>query len=196
VAAETEQAIFRVRPQLRPEQQIDVFLISNAVFPFPVEICEAESITPEAAPSSKRKFNLIRRFTQELRSAGSKVTQDILAALSGIPQSTISRLIFQHTGLHWRDWKKISICLLETLSRGMDIFDEAQNVDDEGVSGILEAIIDESSPDETAYEVAQYWEYAPELLFAALRKLSKEAKCSLLETLSMTLRGEIMPKPG
>ena len=196
VAAETEQAIFRVRPQLRPNQQIDVFLISNAVFPFPVEICEAETITPEAAPASKRKFNLIRRFTQELRSAGSKVTQDILAALSGIPQSTISRLIFQHTGIHWRDWKKISISLLETLNKPMDNLSDGYELDDAGVSGILDALLEDTPPEELAREVATYWRFAPEMFLNAIRKLSRESKLGLLEVVRSTLNGDFIPRTG
>ncbi|MCY7272192.1 MAG: hypothetical protein LH702_00220 [Phormidesmis sp. CAN_BIN44] len=102
ILADVHQAIGRLRPHRRPDEALQVILLSDFVLDIPTQPVKASAITLEAAGREERLLPAARAAVEQLRAQGEKVTQTAVAALIGYSQQRISQI-----------WKLL-LLLLET----------------------------------------------------------------------------------
>ncbi len=180
VNAEMEQARERLRAHLRPNEQLSIYIISSHPVLFPVELVRAMDITPEAGTKQQRKWHAVTEAVRQLKEWGEKVTQQAIAAMTDIPQNTISRLCQAVTGMSWRDWQKISISLIEAPYKEMDNLSGEDLANCEAVASVLEQVAFDIPPQELIEELAVIYTSLPGLFPAVVRRLSRSVRSRLL----------------
>ncbi len=92
IRADMQQAIGRLRAHRRPDETLQVILLSDFDLGLPgVQLVKASSITVAAASKFECFLLAVRQAGDHLKATGAKVTQTALAKLSGYSQSYISR---------------------------------------------------------------------------------------------------------
>ena len=91
ILADIHQAIGRLRAHRRPGQQFKVYIIGDYPLDVPVTLKMASEITPDAATKTERVGLAIRAAVQQLKATGQKVTQQAIAAITGVTQGYVSR---------------------------------------------------------------------------------------------------------
>ena len=133
ILAEIHQAIGRLRAHRRPNESLQVVLISNIEMNCPVQQVQAKEITVEAAHKTERVYLAIESAILQLQAKGEKVTQQVVSAMTKIPRGTIAR--------YWR----LFISLLEGLNSKMNNSRKVSDADQDGhqaIAGVLDELAD------------------------------------------------------
>ncbi|QUY45667.1 hypothetical protein I1H34_27740 (plasmid) [Acaryochloris marina S15] len=133
ILAEIHQAIGRLRAHRRPEESLQVVLLSNIEMDTPVQIVQAKDLTIEAAKKTERVQIAIKSAILQLQAKGEKITQQIVAGMTKIPRGTIAR--------YWR----LFTSLLESLNSKMNNSSNGPNPDQEthqAIAGVLDELAD------------------------------------------------------
>ncbi|XGW00855.1 MAG: hypothetical protein ACAF41_33295 (plasmid) [Leptolyngbya sp. BL-A-14] len=91
IRADIHQAIGRLRAHRRPDETLQVILLSDFPLDCPTQRVNASTITVAAASKFECFLLAVRQAGDHLKATGAKVTQTALAKLSGYSQSYISR---------------------------------------------------------------------------------------------------------
>lgn len=99
--SEVVQAIGRPRSHLRPNEEVEVVLISDEDLSFlspyfpeaSMRQTEAYQLTPKAGTQRQQNNIALLEAYQQLRAFRDKITQKSIATLAGLNQSTISRIL-------------------------------------------------------------------------------------------------------
>jgi predicted DNA-binding protein (UPF0251 family) len=179
ILAEIHQAIGRLRAHRRPDEQLKVILISNQELDIPVRQVKASEITIEAASKTERVKIAIQTAIQQLQSAGQKVTQNLVSAVTTIPRGTIAR--------YWR----LFISLVENSKSKMNNLNTAspEQADvNQAVAAVLEEVA--SLPSEQVLvnlsEVFFEW-LSPGQWRSVWELLTAQAQMSVIQALTLTL---------
>jgi hypothetical protein len=179
ILAEIHQAIGRLRAHRRPDEQLKVILISNLELDIPVRQVKGSEITVEAASKTERVKLAIQNAIQQLQSAGEKVTQKVVSAVTSIPRGTIAR--------YWR----LFISLVEDSKSKMNNLNKPspEQADvNQAVAAVLEEVA--SLPSEQVLvnlsEVFFEW-LSPGQWRSVWNLLSAQAQIALLNALTLTL---------
>lgn len=193
--SEIVQEIGRIRATQRPDDNLTYYYIGNFNLSFleslgyRVQRIKACDVTPEAGSAHEQNWWKITQAFEELRSLGQKITQDAVAALSGVAQSTISWLTNGQ-------WKKLSFLLLDPY-RDFDIFD---HLDEDGrleaeciAQDILPTMAQYSeSPEELIYHTTETIKaYGWRVFEAGLKRTSDEVQAKILASLLWLLPPEL-----
>ena len=179
ILAEIHQAIGRLRAHRRPNESLQVVLISNIDMDCFVQEVQAKDLTIEAAKKTERVRIAIESAILQLQAKGEKVTQQIVAGMTKIPRGTIAR--------YWR----LFTSLLESLNSKMNNFGSAPNPDQEthqAIAGVLDELADlpinELLP--SLNEVFFDW-LKPKEWSSVWSEISASGQMAILEGLAMTL---------
>jgi hypothetical protein len=91
IEAEFMQAIGRLRANRRPDEQLQIIIISDFELSIPTGKVTGKEITIAAASKLERTQQLIIDAVAQLKAANQKVTQTAVAAITGLTQGYISR---------------------------------------------------------------------------------------------------------
>jgi len=91
ILADLHQAIGRLRAHRRPDETLQVILLSDFPLDCPTQPVKASTLTLAAAGKFECFLLAVQQAGADLKAAGAKVTQTALAQLSGYSQSYISR---------------------------------------------------------------------------------------------------------
>lgn len=185
IRADILQAIGRQRANRRPDEKLQVILLSDFDLGIPTTQVSAASITPEAGSKQERVVFAARRAIEQLKAAGQKVTQTAIAAIVTCTQSTISKL-----------WEFITFAINDSHSKSDNSDGLPPDPDSlhevEAVVQVVEALAIEATPQ-------QMLESLPELLLemvqpeqwsALWQRLSDRAQSALLGILLLILPDE------
>jgi hypothetical protein len=128
VLAEIHQAIGRLRAHRRLGETLRVMLVANVEMDIPVAQINARDISLKAAGKRERVVIALGGAIEDLLSKGEKVTQNLVAAMTGVPRGTIAR--------YWC----LFVLLLEGLNSKVNNFDKVSDADREGhqaIAGVL-----------------------------------------------------------
>jgi len=121
--AEYEQAIYRLRPHQRPDENLTFYAVTNLDLSFlglPVFTEDAAEITPEAGDCTQQAFARVEAAASYLLKGGEKLTQDAIATVSGFCQAQICKLSKKLGG--WDTFKKLLLSLLSNPYTGSNNF--------------------------------------------------------------------------
>jgi hypothetical protein len=184
VLAEIHQAIGRLRAHRRLDEALRVVLVSNVEMDIPVVQMNARDISIEAAGKVERVQLVIQNAIEGLLSKGEKVTQNLVAAMTGVPRGTIAR--------YWC----LFISLLESLNSKVNNFDKVSEIDSEShqaISGVLNEMAD-SPIDELLpglHEIFFDW-LKPKDWSAVWEGVNAGAQVGILEGLSLILPEKVL----
>jgi hypothetical protein len=133
VLAEIHQAIGRLRAHRRLDESLRVVLVSNVEMDIPVAQVNARDISLEAAGKKERVVIAIEGAILDLKARGEKITQQMVAALTGIPRGTIAG--------YW----SLLISLIKSLNSKTNNFEKVSDMGSEGnqaISGVLNEMAD------------------------------------------------------
>jgi hypothetical protein len=94
ILADIHQAIGRLRAHRRLDESLEIILLNDFPLDIPTHKVKALEITLEAANKWERFVLAVKAAIESLNSAGEKVTQTSIAAISGYQQQYLSR--------HWK----------------------------------------------------------------------------------------------
>ena len=186
ILAEIHQAIGRLRAHRRPNESLQVILISNIEMDCFVQEVQAKDLTIEAAHKTERVEIAIESAILQLQAKGEKVTQQIVAGMTKIPRGTIAR--------YWR----LFTSLLEGLNSRMNNSNNAPNPDQEthqAIAGVLDELADLPINDllPSLNEVFFDW-LKPKEWSSVWSEISASGQMAILEGLAMTLPVKILEK--
>ena len=186
ILAEIHQAIGRLRAHRRPEESLQVILISNIEMDTPVQIVQAKDLTLEAAHKTERVYLAIESAILQLQAKGEKVTQQVVSAMTKIPRGTIAR--------YWR----LFISLLEGLNSRMNNsrkVSEANQDCHQAIAGVLDKLADLPLNDllPSLNEVFFDW-LKPREWANVWDKVSASSQMVILEGLAMVLPVKLLEK--
>ncbi|KAI9129731.1 hypothetical protein [Acaryochloris sp. CCMEE 5410] len=179
ILAEIHQAIGRLRAHRRPNESLQVILISNIEMDCFVQEVQAKELTIEAAHKTERVKIAIESAILQLQAKGEKVTQQIVAGMTKIPRGTIAR--------YWR----LFTSLLEGLNSKMNNLSNTPNPDQEthqAIAGVLDELADLPINDllPSLNEVFFDW-LKPQEWSLVWGEVSASGQMAILEGLAMTL---------
>ncbi|NJM73390.1 MAG: hypothetical protein HC862_26510 [Scytonema sp. RU_4_4] len=128
VQAEILQEAARLRPHLRPQQQLvyyfvgdyDIRFMNEAMPGVQVEEMAAVTIAPQAGTQKQRTLWTITHAVDQVLKLREKLTQDAIAKLSDVSQGRISQIAKDFGG--WQSFKKLLVSLVEGFaSRTTDV---------------------------------------------------------------------------
>ncbi len=91
ILANIHQGVGRLRANRRPGEELAFYILGDYPLDVPVELVKAVDITPEAA-SKMEKFEMaLKGAIATLKKEGKKITQQLLAQVTGYSQGYISR---------------------------------------------------------------------------------------------------------
>lgn len=93
IVANVIQAIGRLRADRRPGQVLRVYFLGDYPLPMPVMLVPAGKITPAAMDKPERLVMAIKKAKEQLLAEGIKATQRAIAAIVGVDQARISRVL-------------------------------------------------------------------------------------------------------
>jgi hypothetical protein len=99
VQAELEQAIGRLRGNRRPGEKLTVYVISDYPLDRPVQLVEAETLAPEAAPQAVATDRRIEQAIAQLQKLG-EVTLKAIAKLAQVSLGRVSK------SLAWKSYQE------------------------------------------------------------------------------------------
>jgi hypothetical protein len=114
--SEIIQAIGRLRVNNRPESELYFYFCADydlSFLEYEVKCVQAAEITIEAGCKDEKSWWKIETAVKELWLQGQKITQPVVAAVSGISQGYISKLATEFRG-GWKQWLKIFLSLLNS----------------------------------------------------------------------------------
>ena len=114
--SEIIQAIGRLRVNNRPESELYFYFCANydlSFLEYEFKCVQAAEITIEAGCKDEKSWWKIETAVKELWLQGQKITQPVVAAVSGISQGYISKLATEFGG-GWKQWLKIFLSLLNS----------------------------------------------------------------------------------
>lgn len=94
ILADIHQAIGRLRAHRRLDESLEIVLLSNFPIDVPTTQVKALNITPEAATKWERFVLAVKSAVESLTASGEKITQTLVAKISGYTQQYLSR--------HWK----------------------------------------------------------------------------------------------
>jgi hypothetical protein len=92
IQADIQQAIGRLRAHRRPEEVLQVILLSDFLLDCPTQQVQAATITLEAASPKERLLLAAKAAVKQLRDQGAKVTQTAIANMIGYSQQRVSQI--------------------------------------------------------------------------------------------------------
>jgi hypothetical protein len=187
ILAEIHQAIGRLRAYRRPLEMLKVVLISNVDLDFPVQQTKACELTPGAGSKTERVQMAIASAIEQLKSAGQKVTQQLVAEVTNVPRGTIAR--------YWR----LFILLINGSNSKMNKKEDEDVELSQAIASVLEEVaaspMDEMLP--SLEEIFFQW-LKPDQWQDVWQLLSGHSQLAILRVLSLTLPGGILrglPEP-
>ncbi|MCH4904216.1 hypothetical protein GSN00_07405 [Cylindrospermopsis raciborskii CHAB3438] len=184
--AEICQTIGRLRASRRPKEEIIVYIAGDTRFDLAKALKEnfngAEittqdvgEICPEAGDASHRVLAMVSKGVRKLIQEGRKVTQQNLAKIAGIGQSTIAESI------PWAKFKKISEILLGRFNTESDK-KEPELLPDESwfIDQYLPILIEEEVSPQEVIETLERVAQTPERIAEMLSRLPKYLKQGIL----------------
>ena len=114
--SEIIQAIGRLRVNNRPESELYFYFCADydlSFLEYEFKCVQAAEITIEAGCKDEKSWWKIETAVKELWLQGQKITQPVVAAVSGISQGYISKLATEFGG-GWKQWLKIFLSLLNS----------------------------------------------------------------------------------
>ena len=186
ILAEIHQAIGRLRAHRRPEESLQVILISNIEMDCPVQQFQAKEITVEAAHKTERVKIAIESAILQLQAKGEKVTQQIVAGITKIPRGTVAR--------YWR----LFISLLEGLNSKVNNSGKVSEADQDchqAIAGVLDELADLPINDllPSLNEIFFDW-LKPREWANVWDKVSASSQMVILEGLAMVLPVKLLEK--
>lgn len=122
ILADFHQAIGRLRAHRRPQEPLQIVLLTDFALDIPTQQIRARDITLEAATSAEQTWGRITLLIKELfQTLGRSPTQQEVSAAAKVKQSQISKLSDRFMG-GWRTALKIFQTLLETPYSQWNIF--------------------------------------------------------------------------
>ncbi len=177
--AEFIQAIGRLRAHRRPDEQLQIVILSDFDLGIPTNKVKASQITIEAADKSERLQLAFKAAANQLKAEGEKITQTAIAKLTGYSQQYLSRfwkLLLSLLETPYRESSKNSDPpppLITSLAEGIDsAINEHCETADQVLQTISEAFFEWVEPDQRA----QFWQ-----------SLKAQTQIRILEVLSLTL---------
>ena len=179
VRAEFHQAIGRLRANRRPDEQLQIIILSDFDLGIPTNKVKASQITLEAAGKWERFEMAVKSAASQLKANGEKITQTAIAKLTGYSQQYLSRF-----------WKLL-LTLLETPYR-----ESSKNSDPpppliksvaEGIDAAINQFCD--TPDqvlETINEAFFEW-LEPDQWSQVWQNIQAQTQIRILESLALTL---------
>lgn len=179
IRAEFYQAIGRLRANRRPDEQLQIIILSDFDLGIPTNKVKASQITLEAAGKWERFEMAVKSAASQLKANGEKITQTAIAKLTGYSQQYLSRF-----------WKLL-LTLLETPYR-----ESSKNSDPpppliksvaEGIDAAINQFCD--TPDqvlETINEAFFEW-LEPDQWSQVWQNIQAQTQIRILESLALTL---------
>jgi hypothetical protein len=178
ISSDIHQAIGRLRANRRPDEQLQVVLISDFPLDIPVQQVSAADITIEAAGKTERIILATRQAIQQLTQQGVKATQEAIAKLVGVSQARISQL-----------WNFINFAIEESNSRIYKPVDEAEAQKIKDLGQILETVVAHPGLAERAEGIAEmFLDWLNPIEYRQVwGELTQRAQVNLLEMILLTL---------
>ena len=179
IRAEFHQAIGRLRANRRPDEPLQVVILSDFDLGIPTHKLKASQITLEAAGKWERFEMAFRAAANQLKANGEKITQTAVAKLTDYSQQYLSRF-----------WKLL-LTLLETPYR-----ESSKNSDPppplvKSVAEGIDAAINQfcNTPDQVAQTINEaFFEWLePDQWSQVWQNLQTETQTRILEVLALTL---------
>ena len=179
IRAEFYQASGRLRANRRPDEQLQIIILSDFDLGIPTNKVKASQITLEAAGKWERFEMAVKSAASQLKANGEKITQTAIAKLTGYSQQYLSR-----------SWKLL-LTLLETPYR-----ESSKNSDPpppliksvaEGIDAAINQFCD--TPDqvlETINEAFFEW-LEPDQWSQVWQNIQAQTQIRILESLALTL---------
>jgi hypothetical protein len=183
VLAEMHQAIGRLRAHRRPLEILKVVLISNVELDYPVQQVKACELTPGAGSKTERVQLVIANAIEQLKSAGQKVTQQLVSEVTNVPRGTIAR--------YW------SLFILLINRSNSKVNKTESNGDDIEMSQAIASVLNNvaATPNDgllsSIEEVFFQW-LTPNQWMDVWERVSGQAQLVILEALSRTLPGGVV----
>jgi hypothetical protein len=183
ILAEIHQAIGRLRAHRRPLEMLKVVLISNVELDFPVQQTNASEIAPGAGSKTERVQTVIANTIEQLKLAGQKVTQQMVAEVTDLPRGTIAR--------YW----SLFISLLKGSNSKMN--KKESDTDEVELNQAIASVLNNVAAGEanellsSIEEVFFQW-LKPDQWLDVWEYVSGQAQLVILEALSMTLPGGVV----
>lgn len=93
ILATLHQEIGRLRANLRPDEQLTVYILGEYPLDLPVTLVPAGDIHPDAAPKGKSTINAVKRAIATLADQGLKATGKAIAEVVGCSQQNVSKIL-------------------------------------------------------------------------------------------------------
>ncbi|MCY7276557.1 MAG: hypothetical protein LH702_23195, partial [Phormidesmis sp. CAN_BIN44] len=177
--AEFIQAIGRLRAHRRPDEQLQIVVLSDFDLGIPTNKVRASQITLEAADKRERFEIAVTAAIAQLKSEGKKITQTAIANLTSYSQQYLSRfkkLLLSLLEAPYRESSKNPDPpppLIKSLAEGIDsAINQHCETADQVLQTINEAFFEWVEPDQRA----QFWQ-----------SLKAQTQIRILEVLSLTL---------
>jgi hypothetical protein len=160
---------------------LKVVLISNVELDFPVQQTNARELAPGAGSKTERVQMAIACAIEQLKSAGQKVTQQMVADITDLPRGTIAR--------YWN----LFISLLNKFNSKMNKTEDDDLELSQAIASVLNNIASGETDDllPSIEEVFFQW-LKPSQWVEVWEKVSGAAQLVILEALSMTLPGGVV----
>jgi hypothetical protein len=128
--SEIIQAIGRLRVNNRRESELHFYFCADYDLSFlehEIKYIQAAEITIEAGSKDEKSWWKIETAVKELWLQGQKITQPVVAAVSGMSQGYISKLATEFGG-GWKKWLKIFLSLLNSNNSKRNNLDDISDV--------------------------------------------------------------------
>jgi hypothetical protein len=191
IRADIHQAIGRLRAHRRPEEPLQVVLLSDFALDIPTQIVKASALTLDAAGKEERLLLAAQAAVAHLRSMGKKVTQTAIAAITGYSQQRLSQV-----------WQLLLLLLESSNSKSSKAasvgLQQAEVELVAGVSAALRLLITDCEPSqllEAVDEVFLQW-LMPRQRLALWGGLSVAEQIRVLSALCLALPTALLPVDG
>ncbi|GCL37483.1 hypothetical protein SR1949_25940 [Sphaerospermopsis reniformis] len=128
--SEIIQAIGRLRVNNRRESELNFYFCADYDLSFlehEIKYIQAAEMTIEAGSKDEKSWWKIETAVKELWLQGQKITQPVVAAVSGMSQGYISKLATEFGG-GWKQWLKIFLSLLNSNNSKRNNLDDISDV--------------------------------------------------------------------
>nr|MBW4474839.1 hypothetical protein [Stenomitos rutilans HA7619-LM2] len=187
IQADIQQAIGRRWAHRRPEESLQVILLSDFALDCPTQQVQAATITLEAASREERLLLAAKAAVEQLRVQGEKVTQTAIATMIGYSQQRVSQI-----------WKLLLLLLESSDSKSSKPASVPLSASEAEVIAGVKQVVSTLVADyeavpllESISEVFLVW-LAPRQRLMLWQGLSLEEQIRVLASLLLTLPSEIL----
>lgn len=154
ILATLHQEIGRLRANLRPDEQLTVYILGEYPLDLPVTLVPAGDIHPDAAPKGKLTINAVKRAIATLKVQAIKATGKAIAEIVGCSQQNVSKILSKISQL--TQWSFTTFAFNESNSKSS----KNPSVDDEVATSLARdyiPVIASCSADELLAELEVFF---------------------------------------